>query len=308
MTTPKPLIVWITTNWKILKEMGIPDHLTCLLRNLYADQEATVRTGHGTTDWFQIGKGVHQGCILPHCLFNFHAEYIMKNARLDEAQAGIKIAGRNINNLRYADDTTLRAESEDELKSFLMKVKESENFGLKLNIQKTKIMASGPITSWQIDEETVETVADFILGGSKITADGGCSHEIKRHLLLGRKVMTHLDSILKSRDTNLPTKVHLVKAMIFPVVMYGCESWTIKKIECRRIDAFELWCWRRLLKVPWTAKRSNQSILKETSPECSLEGLMLKLKLQYFGHLMGRTDSLEKILMLGKIEGGRRRG
>ena len=169
-------------------------------------------------------------------------------------------------------------------------------------------MASGPITSWQIDEETVETVADFILGGSKITADGGCSHEIKRHLLLGRKVMTHLDSILKSRDTTLPTKVHLVKAMIFPVVMYGCESWTIKKIECRRIDAFELWCWRRLLKVPWTAKRSNQSILKEISPECSLEGLMLKLKLQYLGHLMGRTDSLEKTLMLGKIEGGRRRG
>ena len=169
-------------------------------------------------------------------------------------------------------------------------------------------MASGPITSWQIDEETVETVADFILGGSKITADGGCSHEIKRHLLLGRKVMTHLDSILKSRDTTLPTKVHLVKAMIFPVVMYGCESWTIKKIECRRIDAFELWCWRRLLKVPWTAKRSNQSILKEISPECSLEGLMLKLKLQYLGHLMRRTDSLEKTLMLGKIEGGRRRG
>ena len=154
----------------------------------------------------------------------------------------------------------------------------------------------------------METVADFILGGSKITADGGCSHEIKRHLLLGRKVMTHLDSILKSRDTTLPTKVHLVKAMIFPVVMYGCESWTIKKIECRRIDAFELWCWRRLLKVPWTAKRSNQSILKEISPECSLEGLMLKLKLQYLGHLMGRTDSLEKILMPGKIEGGRRRG
>ena len=196
-----------------------------------------------------------------------------------------------------------------------MKVKEESDktglkkkVGLKLNIQKTKIMASGPITSWQIDEETVETVADFILGGSKITADGGCSHEIKRHLLLGRKVMTHLDSILKSRDTTLPTKVHLVKAMIFPVVMYGCESWTIKKIECRRIDAFELWCWRRLLKVPWTAKRSNQSILKEISPECSLEGLMLKLKLQYLGHLMGRTDSLEKILMPGKIEGGRRRG
>ena len=179
------------------------------------------------------------------------------------------------------------AESEEELKSLLMKVKEeSEKVGLKLNIQKTKIMASSPITSWQIDGETVETVADFILGGSKITADGGCSHEIKRHLLLGRKVMTNLDSIFKSRDITLPTKVRLVKAMVFPVVMYGCESWTIKKAVCRRIDAFELWCWRRLLRVPWTSRRSNQSILREISPGCSLEGLMLKLKLQYFGHLM----------------------
>ena len=178
---PKPLTVWITINWKILKEMGIPDHLICLLRNLYAGQEATVRTGHGTTDWFQIGKGVCQGCILSPCLFNFYAEYIMRNAGLEEAQAGIKIARRNINNLRYADDTTLKAESEEELKSLLMKVKEeSEKVGLKLSIQKMK-MASGPITSWEIDGETVETVSDFILGGSKITADGDCSHEIKRH-------------------------------------------------------------------------------------------------------------------------------
>ena len=189
-----------------------------------------------------------------------------------------------------------------------MKVKEeSEKLGLKLNIQKTKIMASGPITSWQIDRETVETVTDFTFLGSKITADGECSHEIKRCLLLGRKVMTNLDSLLKSRDTTLPTKVHLVKAMVFPVVMYGCESWTIKKVECQRI-AFELWCRRRLLKVPWTARRSNQSILKEISQEYSLEELMLKLKLQCFGHLMWRADSLEKTLMLGKIEGGRRRG
>ena len=168
-------------------------------------------------------------------------------------------------------------------------------------------MASSPITSWQIDGETMKTVADFILGGSKITADGDCSHEIKRRLLLGRKAMTNLDSILKSRDITSPAKVHLVKAMVFPVVMYGCESWTIKKAERRRIDAFELWCWRRLLRVPWTARRSNQSILKEISPEYSLEGLLLKLKLQYFGHLMQRTDSIEKTLMLGKIEGRRRR-
>ena len=179
------------------------------------------------------------------------------------------------------------AESEEELKSLLMKMnEESEKVGLKLNIQKTKIMASSPITSWEIDGETVETVADFILGGSKITVDGDCSHEIKRHLLLGRQVMTNLDSILESRDITLPTKVRLVKAIVFPVVVYGCESWTVKKAECRRTDAFELWCWRKLLRVPWTARRSNQFILKEISPGCSLEGLMLKLKLQYFGHLM----------------------
>ena len=196
------------------------------------------------------------------------------------------------------------AKSKEELKSLLLKVKEeSEKVGLKLSIQKTMIMTSGPITSWQIDGETMETVRDFIFLGSKITADGDCSHEIKRHLLLGRKAMTNLDSILKSRDITLPTEVRLVKAMVFPVVMYGCESWTIKKTECQRIDGFKLWCWRRLLRVPWTARRSNQSILNEISPGCSLEGLMLKLKLQYFGHLMQRVDCLEKTLMLGGIGG-----
>ena len=242
------------------------------------------------------------------CLFKFYSEYIMKNVGLEKAQAGIKIAGKNINNLRYADDTTLMAESK-ELKNLLMKVKEeSGEVGLKLNIQETKIMASGSITSWQMDGETEEMVADFIFLRSKITTDGDCSHEIKRCLLLGRKVMTNLDSLLKSRDITLPTKVHLVKAIVFPVVMYGCESWTINKAEHRRIDAFELWCWRRLLRVLWTAGKSNWSILKEVSPEYSLEGLMLKLNLQYFGYLMQRTDSFEKTLMLGKIEGRRRRG
>ena len=221
------------------------------------------------------------------CLLNFYAEYIMRNAGLDKAQAGIKIARRKINNLKYADDTTLMAESEEELKSFLMKVKEeSEKTGLKFNIRKMKIMASGPIISWQIVGETMETVRDFIFLGYKITADGDCSHEIKRRLLLGRKVMTNLGSIFKSRDITLPTKVHLVKVMVFPVVMNGCESWTIKKSECRRIDAFELWCQRRLLRVPYTARRSNQSIIREISPEYSLEGLTLKLKLRYFGYLM----------------------
>ena len=232
----------------------------------------------------------------------------MWNAGLEEAQAGIKIAGRNINNLRYADDTTLMAESEEELKSLLMKVKEeSERVGLKLNIQKTKIMASGSITSWEIDGETVETVSDFIFW-AKVTADGDCSHEIKRRLLLGRKVMTDLDSMLKSRDITLPTKICLVKAMLFPVYMYECESWTIKKADWQRIDASDLWCWGRLLRVSWTARRSNQSILKEISPGCSLEGLILKLKLQYFGHLIWRVDSLEKTLMLGGIGGRRRSG
>ena len=202
-----------------------------LCRN-YAGQKTTVRTGRGTTDWFQIGKGIHQGYILSPCLFNLYAEYILRNSGLDEAQATIKTARRNINNLRYADDTTLIPESEEELKSLLMKVKEkSEKFGLKLNIQNTKIMASGLITSWQIDGETVETMADFIFLVSEIPADGDCSHEIKRCLFLGRKVMTNLDSILKSRDITLPTKVRLVKAMVFPVVMYGCESWTVKKAE-----------------------------------------------------------------------------
>ena len=196
--------------------MGIPDHLTCLLRNLYAGQEATVRTGHGTADWFQIGKGVRQGCILLPCLFNFHAEFLMRNSVVDEAQAGIKIAGRNINHLRYADDTTLMAESQEELKGLLMKVKEeNEQVGLKLNIQKTKIMTSGPITSWQIDGETVETVTNFIFLGSKITADGGCSHEIKRHLFLGRKTMSNLDNILKNIDVTLLTKGYRDKATVF---------------------------------------------------------------------------------------------
>ena len=200
------------------------------------------------------------------------------------------------------------AESEEELKIFLMKVKEeSEKVGFKLNIQKTKIMASGPITSWEINGEPVETVSDLIFWGSKITADGDCSHEIKRRLLLGRKVMSNLDSIFKSKDITLLTKIRLVKAMVFPVVMYGCESWPVKKAEHRRIDASELWCWRRLLRVPWTARRSNQSILKEILPGISLEGRMLKLKLQYFGHLMRIVDSLEKTLMLGGI-GGKRRG
>ena len=306
MVIPKPLTVDHNKLWEILKEMGIPDHLTCLLRNLYAGQEATVRTGHGTTDWFQIGKGVRQGCMLSPCLFNLYAEYIRRNAGLEEAQAGIKIARRNINNLRYADDITLMAESEEELKSLLMKVnEESEKVGLKFNIQKTKIMASSLIASWQIDGETV---TDFIFGGSRVTTDGDCSHEIKRCLLLGRKVMTNLDSILKSRDITLSTKVCLVKAMVFPVV--NVRMWELDHKESWAPKNWFFWTvvLQKSLESPLDCKEIQPLHPKGDQSWVLLEGLMLKLKLQYFGHLMRRSDSFEKTLMLGKIEGRRRRG
>ena len=219
-------------------------------------------------DWFKIGKGVRQGCILLPCLINFYEEYTMKNAGLDESKAGVKMARRNTNNLRYANVTTLLAGSEEELKSLLMRmIEESEKAVLKLNIHKTKIMASGPITSWHIEREKVETLIYFISLSSKITENGDCRHEINYHLLLGRRAVTNLDSVFKSRDITLPTKLHLVKSMIFPVVTYGCESWTIKKAEHQRTDAFKLWCWRRLLRVTWIARRSNQSILGEINPE-----------------------------------------
>ena len=241
-------------------------------------------------------------------LFNLYAEYIMRNTGLEEAQAGIQIAGRNINNLRYVDDTTLMAESEEELKSLLMKVKEEgEKVGLKINIQKTKIMACSSITSWEIDGETVETVTDFILGCSKISADGDCSHEIKT-LTPWKESYEQSKQHIKKQRHYFANKICLVKAMVFPVVMYGCKSWTIKKAERGKIDAFELWCWRRLLRVLWTVRISKKSILKEISPGCSLEGLRLKLKLQYFGQLMQGADTFEKTLMLGEIEGRRRRG
>ena len=227
-----------------------------------------VKTKYGTTDWFQIGKGVCQGCILSPCLFNLYAEYIMQDAKLGEAQAGIKIARRNIKTLRYADDSTFMAEIEKALKSLLMKMKEeSEKDGLKLNIHRTRIMAPSHITSWKTDGGKMDTVTNFIFLGSKITADGDYSHEIKRCLLLGRKAMTNLDSILKSSDITLPAKIHIVKAMIFLIVAWGCESCNIMKAEHQRIDAFKLWCRRKLLRVPCTARRTNQSILKEINPE-----------------------------------------
>ena len=269
-------------------------------------QEATVRTGYRTMDWFQIGKGVRQGCILSPCLFIYMQSTSCEMPGWMRPQAGIKIAGRNTSKVRYADDTALMSEREEEIKSLLLKVKEeSEKSGLKLNFQKTKIMASGLITSGKIDGETMETVRDFIFLGSKITADGDCSHEIKRRLLLGRTVMTKLDTILTSRDITLLTKVVLVERVIFPIVMHRCESWTIKKAEHWRIGAFELWCWKRLLRIPWTARRSNQSILKKISPEYSLEGLMLN-------HILWPPDAKNWLIgkdpVLGKTEGRKRRG
>ena len=267
--------------------MRIPDHLTCLLRNLYADQEHIEQ---------QTGSKSGKEYVKAVCCHPAYLTYMQSTSWETLGWMKHRLESNNlrylywsVSNLRYADDTTLMEESEEEPKSLLMKVKEaSEKAGLKLNIQKTKIMASGPITSWQIDGET-RKVTDFIFLDSKITADCDCSHESKRHLLRV-KVMTNLENILNSRDITLPKKIDLVKALVFPVVMYGCESWTIKKAEHWRTDASELWCWRRLLRLLWTARRSNQSILKEISPEYSLQGLMLNLKLQYFGHLMRRTD------------------
>ena len=352
----KTFTVWITTNYRKFYKRWEYQTTCHLLRNLYASKEATVRNGHGTTDWFQIGKAVCQGCIFSPCLFNLYADYIMWKVGLDEAQAGIKIAAaaakslqscptlcdptdgsqpgspipgilqarilewvaisfsrikiarRNINNLRNANDTTLMAESEEELKKLLMKVREeSENAGLNLNIQKAKMLASGPITSWQTDGKTMETVTNYFLG-SKITADGDCSHEIKRRLLFGRKATTNLDSILKSWDITLPKKVCLVKAMIF------CSSheW-MWELDYRENWLPKNWCFRtvvseKTLESPLDCKEIQPVHPTGNHPEYSLEGLMLKLKLQYFGHLMLRTDSLEKTLMLGKTEGRRRRG
>ena len=276
---------------------------------MYADQEATVRTEHGLTEWFKVEKGVRQGCILLPYLFNMYAEHIIRNAGLQETEIGVKIAGRKINNLRYADDTTLMAENEEDLKNLLLKVKkESAKAGLLLNIKKTKIMLTGNVNGIRIDGEEIETVTVFIFLGSKINKDGDCTHEIKRQLLLGRKAMANLDNTLKSRDITLPTKVRIVKAMVFPVVTYGSESWTIKKADRRKIDAFELWCWRKILRIPWTARRTNHSILIEVKQDLSLEALMMKMKLKYFGHIMRKQEALEKTLMLGKIGGNRKRG
>ena len=295
--------------WNILMEMGVPSHLIILIRNLYTEQQASVRTEHGKTKWFNIGKGVRQGCILSPYLFNLYTEYIMRKTGIDETTAGIKIGGRNINNLRYADDTTLLAETADDLKHLLTKVKtESETAGLKLNMKKTFVMTNSEMKEFHIDNEQVEIVEEFIFLGSIVNNDGQCSNEIRRRLILGRKAMTSLDKLTKSKDISLATKIRIIKSMVFPITTYGCESWTMKQADRKKIDAFELWCWRRLLRIPWTDKRTNQSVLEEIKPELSLEASMLKLRLSYFGHLMRRPESLEKEIMLGMVEGKRRRG
>ena len=295
--------------WNGLRTMGIPEHLILLIKNVYMEQEATVRTVYGDTEGFKIGKGVRQGCILSPYLFNMYSECIMRKAGLEEEEAGIKIGGLKINNLRYADDTTLMAESEQHLKSLLRKVKEeSLRSGLKLNISKTKIMTNGKCNSFEIDGNKIEIIENFIFLGSKINKDGTCEEDVRRRIMLGRTAMMDLSKIMKDRDITRRTKIRIIKAMVFPVATYGCESWTLRKKERKKIDAFELWTWRRLLKVPWTAKRTNQSILDEVRPECSLEALMLKQKLSYFGHVMRAERSLEKTIMLGKVGGSRRRG
>ena len=292
-----------------LRKMGIPEHLIILLRGLYTDQEATVRTMYGNTEWFKINKGVRQGCILSPYLFNLYSENIMRMAGLEEIEHGIKIGGRNINNLRYADDTTLLAETEEGLKMLLDRVKqESEKAGLRLNIKKTKVMVtSSELEEFMIRDETVEVVDSFIFLGAKIEKDGGCRSEIIRRIAKGKAAMTGLHRVMKDKEISMRTKVRLVKALVFPVMMYGCESWTIRKSERRKIDAFELWCWRRILRIPWTARRTNKSVLKEIKPEISLEGMIAKQALTFFGHTI-RASGMEKDIMLGRVEGTRRRG
>jgi hypothetical protein len=294
--------------WAILRQTGIPEHLIYLLKSLYLDQEAAVRTEDGCTDYFKVEKGVRQGCILSPVLFNLYAEGIMRECYLESVDEGIRIGGRNINNLRYADDTTLMDGSKSGLKKLLDRVKAaSESKGLLLNVGKTKVMSSTTLDRFDVGNHEIEVVDSFTYLGSVITSGGSCEAEIKRRLALGRAAMAGLSNIWKAKNVTVQTKVRLVKALVFPVVTYGCESWTVRKREKARIDAFELWCWRRLLRVPWTEKRTNRSILDEVKPEMPLQAIVLKQKLSYFGHVM-RKDSLEKSVMLGMGGGSRRRG
>ena len=296
--------------WNCLKQMGIPEHLQELIRSLYENQDATVRTAFGNTNWFKISKGIRQGCILSPALFNLYAETIMRRCNLDESLIGVKIGGRNINNLRYADDTTLLAESEQELEYLIRRVKEeSERMGLHLNIKKTKIMttADNGTAHIIIDNERIELVLDFLFLGFKIDRSGESGPEIKRRIALGRSAMQGMAKIWKSKDISTATKFRMVNAIVFPISTYACESWTLKKVDRRKIDAFELWCWRRMLRTPWTLMATNKTILEQVKPKTSLEGLITKQRLSYFGHTM-RANSLETTLMLGMVSGRRIRG
>ncbi|XP_049711397.1 leucine-rich melanocyte differentiation-associated protein isoform X1 [Elephas maximus indicus] len=289
--------------------MGIPEHLIVLMRNLYIDQEAVVWTEQGDTDWLKVRKGMRQGCILSAYLFSLCAEQIIREAGLYEEEWGIRIRGRLINNLRYADDTTLLAESEEDFKHLLMKIKDhSLQYGLHLNIKKTKILTSGPVSNIMINGEKIEVVKDFILLGSTIKSHGSSSQEIKRRTAMGKSAAKDLFKVSKIKDVTLKTKVHLTQAMVFSITSYACESWTVNKEDRRRVDAFELWCWRRTLNIPWTAKRTNKSALEEVRPECSLEARMARLRLTYFGPVVRRDQSLEKDIILGGVQGQRKRG
>ena len=297
------------TLWRVLVEMGVPLHLVHLMRELYTGQEAAVRTEDGDGRWFGVGKGVRQGCILSPYLFNLYAEYIMRKANLDQCGSGVRIGGKNITNLRYADDTTIIAESEHDLTKMIEQVKtESGNMGLYLNTKKTKIMTTSErLMSIRCGGEKIEQVSKYVFLGSLITQDSSCEDEVRRRIALGRKAMDGLTPIMKDKMTSVSLKTRLVKAMVFPVMMYGCESWTLKKKEQKRIEAFEMWCWRRVLKVPWTAKMSNELVLIYTRPETSLLGLIRKQQLSYFGHIV-RAEGMEKEVVMGKVGGGRRRG
>jgi len=296
--------------WSALKELGVPAHTVKLIRSLYEDQEATVRTRYGDTKWLKINKGTRQGCVISPLLFNLYAEVVMRRLDLDESNIGVKIGGRTISNIRYADDTTLLAESAADLKELILKLKtESEKMGLSLNVKKTKIMttAAKEEVHITIDNEEIEVVDSIIFLGSLIVSNGDSTAEIKRRITLGRTAMVSMDQIWRCRDVAIATKRRLITAVVLPIATYGCETWTMKKADRRRIDAFELWCWRRLLRIPWTAKVTNKAVLERIGPEMSLNDKITKRKLTYFGHVM-RADSLEKAMMLGMIGGKRRRG
>ena len=297
-----------TILWKALRRMGVPEHLTVLMHRLYDGQQATVRTEFGETDHFPVGKGVRQGCIMSPYLFNMYSETIMRNAGLTDMDIGFRVGGMKVNNIRYADDTTLISTTKEGLMELITAVKqESENYGLYLNLKKTKVMSTGVMGDFKLDDVTIEEVDSFTFLGTSINRDSTCENEIRRRIILGRTAMMNLVKIWKCRDVTLTTKKRIVKSLVFPVTLYGCEAWTIKKEDRRRIDAFELWCWRRMLRIPWTAKVTNKEVIEQVGQTTPLGSIILRQKLNYLGHVM-RHDGMEKKMMVGMVEGSRRRG